>query len=71
MTGVQTCALPISSTSFSVTHNFGTRDVTVSIFDTTTYAEVFADVVHTNTNTVTVSFAVAPDTDAFRVVVVG
>lgn len=60
-----------SSTSFSVTHNFGTRDVTVSIFDTTTYAEVFADVVHTNTNTVTVSFAVAPDTDAFRVVVVG
>lgn len=60
-----------SSTSFSVTHNFGTRDVTVSIYDTTTYAEVFADVVHTNTNTVTVSFAIAPDTDTFRVVVVG
>ena len=59
------------STSFSVTHNLGTRDVTVSVYDTATYAEVFADVVHTNANTVTVSFALPPAPTSFRVVVIG
>ena len=60
-----------ATTSFDVTHNFGTQDVQVTIYDLSTYEEVFADVVHTNTSKVTVSFAVAPAADAFRVVVVG
>lgn len=60
-----------SNTSFVVTHNFGTKDVTVTVYDTTTDAEVFTDVVHTTSDTITVSFASAPATDAYRVVVVG
>jgi len=58
-------------TSFVLTHNFGTRDVTVTVYDTASYAEVFTDVAHSTANTVTVAFAEAPTTDQYRVVIVG
>jgi hypothetical protein len=60
-----------SDTSFDIYHNFGTLDVSVTIYDTSTKEEVFADVTHSSTSKVNVNFAVAPGTDAFRVVVVG
>jgi hypothetical protein len=56
-------------TSFTVTHDLGTRDVTVAVYDTTTYEEVITDVVRTSTTVVTVSFAESPASGAFRVVV--
>lgn len=58
-------------TSYTIDHNFGTRDVNVQIYDAATYDTVFADVVRTNTNTITVSFTDAPTSGAFRVVVTG
>ena len=58
-----------TNTSFTVTHNFGTRDVVVSVYDAATYEEVMTDVTRTNTNAVSVGFAVAPSADAYRVVV--
>lgn len=60
-----------SSTSFTVTHNLGTRDVTVQVYDISTYETVEVDVVRTNTTTATVTFASAPATNSYRVVVVG
>lgn len=60
-----------SNTSFGVTHNFGTRDVTVQVYDAATFDTVEADVVRTNTNVVTVSFATAPALNAYRVVIIG
>jgi hypothetical protein len=60
-----------SGTSFAVTHNLGTRDVQVQVYDNATYDTVECDVVRTNTNTVTVSFSTAPTTDAYRVVIIG
>lgn len=59
------------NTSFALTHNFGTRDVVVNIYDNATWETVEADVVRTDTNTVTVSFASAPSNNAYRVVVIG
>lgn len=60
------------TTSFSISHNFGTKDVQVSVYETgSPYAQVFADVEHTSTNAVTVKFATAPAQDEYRVVVVG
>ena len=60
-----------TNTSFAVNHNLGTRDVQVQVYDNATYDTVECDVVRTNSNTVTVSFTVAPTTDAYRVVVIG
>jgi len=60
-----------TNTSFAVTHNLGTRDVQVQIYDNASYDTVEADVVRTDANTVTVSFTVAPANDAYRVVVIG
>jgi hypothetical protein len=58
-----------SATTFALTHNLGTRDVIVAIYDNATYEEVMADVVATSTTVVTVSFAIAPSSNAYRVVI--
>jgi hypothetical protein len=60
-----------SATDIAVTHNLGTRDVTVSVHDATTFEEVYPDVVKTDTNTVTLTFATAPASNAYRAVVQG
>lgn len=60
-----------AATSFAVTHNFNTRDVVVNVYDNATYDTVEVDVVRTDVNTVTVSFTVAPASNAYRVVVIG
>lgn len=60
-----------SSTSLAVTHNLGTTDVTVSIKEVTGSALVEADIVVTDANTVTITFATAPTTNQFRVTVHG
>jgi hypothetical protein len=57
------------ATSYALSHGLNTRDVVVSIYDNTTYEEVLTDVVLTSTSVVTVSFATAPATDAYRVVI--
>lgn len=58
-----------TNTSFALTHGLGTRDLAVFIYDNTTYEEIITDVVLTSTTVVTVSFAVAPASNAYRVVI--
>ncbi len=58
-----------SATSYAVSHGLNTVDVIVMLKDNTTLEEVFADVVITDVNTVTVSFAAAPASNAYRVVI--
>jgi hypothetical protein len=61
-----------SSTSITVTHNLGTKDVHVALFDnSSTFDEVIADVRHTSTSAVTLVFATAPTTNKYRCVVIG
>jgi hypothetical protein len=60
-----------SATQFTVTHNLGTRDVIVLVYEAgSPWAEVIADVEHATTNAVTVRFSEAPASNEFRVVVV-
>jgi hypothetical protein len=58
-----------SATSYAVSHGLGTIDVNVMLKDNSTLAQVFADVVITDANTVTISFAVAPALNAYRVII--
>jgi hypothetical protein len=59
-----------SATSYTITHNLGTRDVIVSVYESTgSYAEVICDVNHATTNTITLLFSVAPTSNQYRVVV--
>lgn len=56
-------------TTIGVTHSLGTRDVIVQLYDAATYETLYADVVRTDTNNVTMTFAVAPATNSIRVLV--
>ena len=58
-----------AGTSYALTHGLNTIDVIVMIKDNTTLEEVITDVVITDANTVTVSFAVAPSANAYRVII--
>jgi hypothetical protein len=61
-----------TNTSYTITHNLGTRDVIVSIYEGSgSYAEVICDVNHATTNTITLLFSVAPTSNQYRVVVHG
>jgi len=53
----------------AITHNLGTRDVIVQIYDNSSYDTVIADVVRTSTSVVTVSFAAAPTSNDIRVLI--
>jgi hypothetical protein len=58
-----------SATSFALTHGLNTRDVVVSVYDNSTYESVIVDVTATSTTVVTVAFASAPASNAYRVVI--
>jgi hypothetical protein len=60
-----------SATSYTVTHNLGSLDVGVTVFQNSTGDEVITDVTHATTNTLTIVFATAPASNAYRVVVIG
>ena len=61
-----------SATSYTVNHALATRDVTVHVYENgSPYAQVEADVEHTDSNNLTIKFASAPTSNQYRVVVVG
>jgi len=60
-----------TDTSYTVTHNFGTRDVAVQIRETGgSYLSVVTPVAF-NEDTVVVTFATPPSTNEYRVTVIG
>ena len=58
-----------SATSYAVTHNLGTQDVIVQLYDASSLDTVYADVVRTSTSVVTIDFAVAPTANDIRVLI--
>lgn len=61
-----------SKTSFTITHNLGSRDLIIQVYDNSSYDEVMVDVVRTNNSSATISFAQAPASGkVYRVVCIG
>jgi len=60
-----------SNTSYTVQHNFGTKDVVVQVYEIANDQTVFADVDRNSVNDVVITFASAPATNTYRVVVTG
>lgn len=61
-----------SATQYTVTHNLNTRDVQASVYrNSGAFDEVITDVEYTTVNSVTIRFATAPASNAFRVVIDG
>jgi hypothetical protein len=58
-----------SATSIAVAHNLGSKNVIVQLFHVDTDETVYADVVRTNANTVTVSFTAAPAASKIQVLI--
>ncbi len=58
-----------SATSITVTHNLGTKDVHIDIFDNTTGDTVLVSSTRTTNDQVVVSFADAPASNAYRIVI--
>lgn len=57
------------ATSIPVTHNLGTKDVRVELYDVSTSETVYSDIVRTSTSVVTISFTTAPATASIRVLI--
>lgn len=56
-------------TTIPVIHNLGTRQVIVQLYDTSSYETVYADVVRTDGNTVTLTFHSAPSAGDITVLI--
>lgn len=60
-----------SNTSIAVTHNLGNQWVIAQVYEVATSAQVECDIIATDVNNTTFTFAVAPATNALRVVIQG
>ena len=60
-----------AATVIALAHNLGTQDVTVTVREVSSQAGVLVDWVATDVNTVTLTFAIAPASNAYRAAVVG
>jgi len=60
-----------SATSYVITHNLGTRDVVIQIYDASSYDTIIADTIRTSTSTATITFSTAPSSNAYVAVITG
>jgi hypothetical protein len=63
--------VPATTNPSTITHNLGTLDVIVLVYEITGGAEVDVDVQHATTNTVVLTFGTAPAASQYRCVVLG
>ena len=58
-----------TNTAYTITHSLNSRDVIVQVYDNATYETIYTDVTRPTVNTVVVTFATAPASNAYRVVI--
>lgn len=57
--------------SITINHNLGTLDTSITVFEKTTGAVVYPEIVNPTINSTTFSFSIAPTVDQYRVVIIG
>ena len=57
------------ATSYTITHNLGTKDVMCEIYEVASGETVYTDIARTTTNAIVVTFATAPATNQFRIII--
>ncbi len=57
-----------TNTAYTITHNLGTRDLIIQLYDAATYDTIYADVARTSTTQATVTFSRPPGANAIRIV---
>ena len=57
------------NTEISVNHGLADANVIVSVYENSSKAKVYPDIIYTNTNTITFKFAEAPTTAQYRVII--
>jgi hypothetical protein len=62
--------VPSGSTTATITHNLGTADVLVQVYEISSGITVYADVTRTNTNTITIGFSVAPSANQYQAIII-
>jgi hypothetical protein len=60
-----------SATQFDITHNLGTDDVHIEVYDNATKETVLVDAKRQSTNVARINFNAAPTSNQFRVVILG
>ena len=61
-----------TDTTITITHSMGTKDVTVEVYENASpYEKVYPDIVHGTVDTIDLTFASAPTSNQYRVVVIG
>lgn len=61
----------VAGTTWAVTHNLGTSDFAYTLRDASTNAEVFADAVATDNNTLTFTFGASQAQNSLKVAIIG
>lgn len=60
-----------TDTTFTITHNLGTKDIAIGIEEISTGEIVYTDIQKIDTNNIKLLFSVAPSSNQYRVTVVG
>ena len=58
-----------TNTAYTITHNLNSRDVIVQVYDNATYDTVYVDTTRATVNTVVLTFATAPSSNAYRAII--
>lgn len=58
-----------TNTTYTITHNLNSRDVIVQVYDNATYETVYLDITRPTVNTVVLTFATAPASNAYRALI--
>ena len=59
------------SNSFVFNHNLNTKDVITQVFDNNTFEVVYPNIINDTNNSVTITFAITPANNNYRVIVTG